>query len=160
MKTLTIPGKNALRILQKDLPLIDRPFTAIADTSGLTTVQLIDLLKKLSANGILRKFGAILRHQKAGYRKNALVVWSVPPDAIEEAGQAFASLTFISHCYERSPSFQNKYNLFTMLHAQNDDIASLIGSMCQQINCCDFSFWTAFRNTKKHLRSIFNGPDT
>ena len=45
MKTLTIPGKNALRILQKDLPLIDRPFTAIADTSGLTTVQLIDLLK-------------------------------------------------------------------------------------------------------------------
>ena len=96
MKTLTIPGKNALRILQKDLPLIDRPFTAIADTSGLTTVQLIDLLKKLSANGILRKFGAILRHQKAGYRNNALVVWSVPPDAIEEAGQAFASLTFIS----------------------------------------------------------------
>jgi len=155
MKTLTIPGKNALRILQKDLPLIDRPFTAIADTSGLTTVQLIDLLKKLSANGILRKFGAILRHQKAGYRNNALVVWSVPPDAIEEAGQAFASLTFISHCYERSPSFQNKYNLFTMLHAQNDDIASLIGRMCQQINCCDFLILDSLQEYKKTSPEYF-----
>ncbi len=155
MKTLTIPGKNALRILQKDLPLIDRPFTAIADTSGLTTVQLIDLLKKLSANGILRKFGAILRHQKAGYRNNALVAWSVPPDELEEAGQAFASLTFISHCYERSPAFQNKYNLFTMLHTQNDDIASLISRMCQQINCCDYLILDSLQEYKKTSPEYF-----
>ena len=80
MKTFTIPEKKAARVLQYDIPLTERPFTAIAADCGLTTVQLINLLKKLSGNGVLRKFGAILRHQKAGYRKNALVMWSVPPD--------------------------------------------------------------------------------
>lgn len=155
MKTLTIPEKNALRILQKDLPIIDRPFTAIADAGGLTTLQLIDLLKKLSVNGILRKFGAILRHQKAGYRKNALVVWSVPPDALEEAGQAFSSLAFISHCYERRPAFQNKYNLFTMLHTQNDDIASLVSRMCQQIHCNDYLVLDSLQEYKKTSPEYF-----
>jgi DNA-binding Lrp family transcriptional regulator len=155
MKTLTIPEKNALQVLQKDLTIIDRPFTAIANASGLTTVQLIDLLKKLSAGGILRKFGAILRHQKAGYRKNALVVWSIPSETIEEAGQALASLAFISHCYERRPAFQNKYNLFTMLHAQSDDIASLVGRMCQQINCCDYLILDSLQEYKKTSPEYF-----
>ena len=155
MKTLTIPEKNALRIIQKDLPIIDRPFTAIADAGGLTTVQLMDLLKKLSANGILRKFGAILRHQKAGYRKNALVVWSVPPEATEEAGQAFSSLAFISHCYERSPSFQNKYNLFTMLHTQNDAIGSLIDTMSKQIGCNDYLVLESLQEYKKSSPEYF-----
>jgi len=155
MKTLTIPEKNALRLLQNDLTLINRPFTAIADASGLTTVELIDLLKKLSTNGILRKFGAILRHQKAGYRKNALVVWSVLPGAVEETGQAFASLAFISHCYERRPAFQNKYNLFTMLHAQNDDIATLVDRMCQQINCHDYLILDSLQEYKKTSPEYF-----
>ena len=156
MKTLTIPENNALRILQQDLPLIERPFTAIADACGLTTIQLMELLKELSAEGILRKFGAILRHQKAGYGKNALVVWSVPPGAVEESGQVFASQAFVSHCYERSPSFQNKYNLFTMLHARdNEDIAFLVERMSQQIHCNDYLVLDSLQEYKKTSPEYF-----
>ena len=155
MKTLTIPEKNALKFLQKDLTIIDRPFTQIADACGLTTIQLFELLKELSAEGILRKFGAILRHQKAGYHKNALVVWSVPPDAIEEAGQAFSSLSFITHCYERCPAFQNKNNLFTMLHTQNDGIGSLIDTMSQQISCNDYLVLESLQEYKKTSPEYF-----
>ncbi len=156
MKTLTIPENNALRLLQQDLPIIERPFKAIADACGLTTIQLMELLKELSAKGILRKLGAILRHQKAGYDKNALVVWSVPPDAVEESGQVFASQAFISHCYERSPAFQNKYNLFTMLHARNnEDIAFLVDRMSQQIHCNDYLVLDSLQEYKKTSPEYF-----
>ena len=156
MKTLTIPENNALRLLQQDLPLIERPFTAIADACGLTTIQLMELLKKLAAEGILRKFGAILRHQKAGYGKNALVVWSVPPGKVEEAGKAVASQAFISHCYERKPAFQNKYNLFTMLHARDDeDVAFLVDTMSQQIHCNDYLVLDSLQEYKKTSPEYF-----
>lgn len=156
MKTLTIPENNALRILQQDLPLNKMPFTAIADACGLTTIQLMELLKELSAEGILRKFGAILRHQKAGYGKNALVVWFVPDGRIEEAGRVFASFPFVSHCYERSPALQNKYNLFTMLHARdNEDIAFLVDRMSQQIHCNDYLVLDSLQEYKKTSPEYF-----
>ena len=155
MNTFTIPEKKAARILQRDMPLTDRPFAEIADACGLTAAQLISLLKKLSGNGILRKFGAILRHQQAGFRKNALVMWSVPPDAVENAGHMLASLSYISHCYERKPAFQNKYNLFTMLHAQNDDISPLITTMSQLIHSKDFLILESLQEYKKTSPEYF-----
>jgi len=155
MNTFTIPGKKAARILQHDMPLTDRPFAVIADACGLTTAQLISLLKKLSDNGILRKFGAILRHQRAGFQKNALVMWSVPPDAVENAGRMLASLSYISHCYERKPAFQNKYNLFTMLHAQDDDISPLINTMSQLIHSKDFLILESLQEYKKTSPEYF-----
>jgi DNA-binding Lrp family transcriptional regulator len=117
--------------------------------------QLISLLKKLSGNGILRKFGAILRHQRAGFQKNALVMWSVPPDVVENAGRMLASLSYISHCYERKPAFQNKYNLFTMLHAQDDDISPLITTMSQLIHSKDFLILESLQEYKKTSPEYF-----
>lgn len=155
MNTFTIPEKKAARILQRDMPLTDRPFAAIADVCGLTTEQLISLLKKLSDNGILRKFGAILRHQRAGFQKNALVMWSVPPDAVENAGRMLASLSYISHCYERKPAFQNKYNLFTMLHTQDDDISPLITTMSRLIHSKDFLILESLQEYKKTSPEYF-----
>lgn len=158
METFSIQQLKAARILQSDIPLAVRPFTAIADACGLSGNDLPGWIKELSAKGIVRKFGAILRHQKAGYRKNALVMWSVMPDSVDNAGRAFAALPYISHCYERNPAFQNKYNLFTMLHAQEDDLSPFIDAMSRLIDSSDFFFWKVCRNIKKHLRSIFNDP--
>lgn len=155
MKKFTTAEKKAARVLQHDMPLTSRPFMAIAATCGMTGAQLLSLLKKLSDNGILRKIGAILRHQKAGYHKNALVMWSIPPDAMDDAGRSFASLSFISHCYERKPAFQNKYNLFTMLHAQNDDISPLLNTMTQLIDNRDFLILESLQEYKKTSPEYF-----
>ncbi|MEE9911447.1 MAG: Lrp/AsnC family transcriptional regulator [Deltaproteobacteria bacterium] len=155
MKTLTISERKAARMLQQDIPLVSKPFTEVSAACGLTTQQLFCLLKKLSGNGILRKFGAILRHQKAGYSKNALVMWSIPSDAIDDAGRIFASLAFISHCYERKPAFQGKYNLFTMIHAQDDNISPLINRMSQLVNNGDFLILESLQEYKKTSPEYF-----
>lgn len=155
MQTFTIQEKKAAQILQKDIPLQAKPFAAIANICGLENDELMTWLQKLSRQGIIRKFGAILRHQKAGYSRNALVMWAVPPDSIEFAGKKFASLSFISHCYERSPAFQNRYNLFTMLHAQDEKLAALIQQMSAAIQCDDFLVLESRHEYKKTSPEYF-----
>ncbi len=155
MRILTTQEKNAASIMQRDLPLTSKPFAAVADACGLNAGQLISLLRDLAKNGILRKIGAILRHQNAGYRKNALVVWSIPPGNEEVAGRAFASLPFVSHCYQREPAFQEKYNLFTMLHAQNNDLSVLIDTMTQLIGNSDYLILESLQEYKKTSPEYF-----
>ena len=155
METFSIQKLKAARILQSDIPLTVKPFSEIADACGLDSAVLMAWIKGLSQKGVARKFGAILRHQKAGYRKNAMVMWSVPPDTIESAGWLLASLSYISHCYERKPAFQNKYNLFTMLHAQDDDISPLVNTMSRLINSRDFLILESLQEYKKTSPEYF-----
>jgi siroheme decarboxylase len=155
MNNLSNQEEKAARLIQGDIPLVSNPFADIADACSLSTIQVISMSQRLLGNGTMRKIGAILRHQKAGYRKNALVMWSVPPDAIESTGRLFASLSFISHCYERKPAFQNKYNLFTMLHAQDDDISPLVNTMAQSINSNDFLILESLQEYKKTSPEYF-----
>ena len=103
----------------------------------------------------MRKFGAILRHQKTGYGKNALVVWSVPADQIEKAGKIFASFPFVSHCYERNPAFGKKYNLFTMLHSKNENILSMIKDMATATNIHDYLILESIQEYKKTSPEYF-----
>ena len=155
METFSKQKLEAARILQSDIPLVMKPFTQIADTCGLESDALIAWLKELSQQGAIRKFGAILRHQKAGYGKNALVMWAIRIDAVENTGKLFAGLPFISHCYERSPAFENKYNLFTMLHAQDDDISSMLSTMSELAGSNDFLILESLHEYKKTSPEYF-----
>ena len=149
MEKLTAAEKKLARLFQFDIPLVNRPFRETGKVCGLKEEEVLNITGRLQQEGYIRRFGAILRHQKAGYVKNALLVWSVPQDQIENAGKIFASFSFISHCYERKPAFQNKYNLFTMLHTQNDDIASIINKMAESINSRDFLVLESLQEYKK-----------
>jgi siroheme decarboxylase len=155
MEILSINQSKAAHILQSDIPLDAKPFTAIADICGMSTNDLIFWIKELSHQGMIRKFGAILRHQNAGYQKNALAIWSVPPDVLEKAGYIFAELPYISHCYERKPAFQDKYNLFTMLHTQKNNISPMVNFMSRLISCDDFLILESVQEYKKTSPEYF-----
>ncbi len=145
---------KAAKILQSDIPLSPRPFADIAADCGLTGEELIAWIQDLARQGMIRKVTAILRHQKAGYGKNVLVLWSVPPEAIEDAGRKLAGLPYISHCYERKP-FDGRYNLFSMLHAQTNDISPLLQEMSRLISCPDFLLLESLEEYKKTSPEYF-----
>jgi len=145
---------KAAKILQSDIPLSSRPFADIARASEMTSEELIGWIRDLSREGIIRKVTTILRHQKAGYGKNVLVVWSVTPEAIEDAGRKLAGLPYISHCYERKP-FASRYNLFTMLHAKAGNISPLLEEMSRLISCPDFLLLESLEEYKKTSPEYF-----
>lgn len=149
MEKLTPVEKKVARAIQLDIPVVTHPFRQIGKDCGLSEEEVLKITRRLLQKGYIRRFGAILRHQKAGYTRNALVIWSVPADQIEKAGKTVAAFPFISHCYERNPAFQNKYNLFTMLHAQNDNIAAIIDKIAESINCRDFLILESLEEYKK-----------
>jgi len=146
---------KAAKILQSDIPLSSRPFADIARASEMTSEELIGWIRDLSREGIIRKVTTILRHQKAGYGKNVLVLWSVPPEEIDDAGRKLAGLPYISHCYERQPSFDGRFNLFTMLHAKSGDISPLLQEMSRLISCPDFLLLESLEEYKKTSPEYF-----
>jgi hypothetical protein len=82
-------------------------------------------------------------------------MWAVPPEKMEETGRRFAALPFISHCYQRSPAFQGRYTLFTMLHSRRETPAVLIGRMAEDAQCPDFLVLESLQEYKKTSPEYF-----
>jgi len=155
MEKINNEKKNVASFIQGDIPLVSSPFDEIGEFCGLTADEILNISLSLLEKGIMRKFGAILRHQKAGYGKNALVMWSVPANQIEKAGKILSSFLFVSHCYERNPAFREKYNIFTMLHSKDKNILSMIKEMVMATDINDYIILESIQEYKKSSPEYF-----
>ena len=118
---LTELEKQVIAAIQGDMEITQRPYQKIADDLGIDEAQLLQTLEDLCHRGVIRRFGATLRHQKSGYSANAMVAWQVPEERIEEVGLAMAAFSQVSHCYRRNPAADWPYNLYTMVHATSEE---------------------------------------
>jgi DNA-binding Lrp family transcriptional regulator len=111
-----------VRALQEDLPLSSRPFLVLARRYELTEAGLLARAEGFLAGGVMRRYGATVRHRQAGYTANAMVCWQLPEEQIGAAGEAAALHPAVSHCYQR-PAYPPDwpYQLFTMVHARTED---------------------------------------
>jgi len=155
MKSLTSKQKKVARVIQKDMAVVKFPFEEAGNLCGLTGAEVLDTIRQLKGKGYVRKLGAILRHQKAGYKKNALVAWAAPAEHVQNAGKIFASFPFISHCYERKPAFKKRYNVFTMIHSHDENIASLITEAATAAGINDYLILESVKEYKKTSPEYF-----
>ena len=112
--------KKIISLIQGDLPLHPRPFAKMAENSGMSEDEFIERIRSLKERGVIRRFGATLRHQEVGFSSNAMVAWSVPNDRIEEVGELMARFQEVTHCYHRKPQKNWPYNLYTMIHGDGE----------------------------------------
>jgi DNA-binding Lrp family transcriptional regulator len=143
------------RLIQGDIPLTGRPFQQIAETAGLTEGEVLSLAGGLRERGIIRKFAAIVRHQKVGYTHNVMVLWAVPPAHAKAAGKALSSFEEVTHCYERTPPFAGRYNLFTMVHFRNEADEVLLREMAAAAGVADFRVLRSLEEFKKNSMEYF-----
>lgn len=156
MKTmLSKQEMKIVKIIQGDLPLDRRLFKDVGRLTGLTEEEIIKSITDLMEKGIIRKFGAIIRHQKAGYRENAMVVWAVPPDQCEKAGITLSSFSEITHCYERTPPFEGKYSVFTMVHFRTGENDAVMQKLSDAVGIKDFKVLTSDEEFKKSSMEYF-----
>ena len=119
--TLSEADRNRIHIACGDIPHSLTPFK----DWGVSC----DELRNDIAQKRMRRFGAILRHQDAGFPCNAMVCFRLVDSrksevrsgenvtAVQMAGSILALNPHISHCYER-PAFEGfPYNLYAMMHA-------------------------------------------
>ncbi len=106
-----------IRIVQEDLPMLEMPYTVWAEQADADEEELFAWMKRMEDVGYMRRFAAILYHRNAGFLANAMVVWQVPQEQVDEVGNQMALFREVSHCYRR-PVYPNwPYPLFTMVHA-------------------------------------------
>lgn len=117
---LTELDKKIIASIQGDIPITERPYLEIAENLGISEGLLLERLEKLRDEGVIRRFGATLRHQKSGYEANAMVAWQVDEADIDSVGERMAAFREVSHCYRRNPQNDWPYNLYTMIHAKDE----------------------------------------
>jgi DNA-binding Lrp family transcriptional regulator len=152
---LTEEDKEVARHIQGDIPVDNHPFQVIGDAVGLSEEKVIATVNRLKQQGVIRKFSAIVRHQRVGYEKNAMVVWAVPAASCDVTGKIFASCKEITHCYERTPPFEGRYNLFTMIHFRNDKPDDLIQRLADLSEIRDYKILLSIEEFKKSSMVYF-----
>ena len=149
--------KVIIRELSGDLPVTTQPFAPIARQLGISQKHLLQIIKKLKDEGYIRRFGATLRHRNSGFSANAMVVWRVPEEKIDEVGRAMASCREVTHCYHRRPQGDWKYNLFTMIHGASEEKCRQIAEKISQATAMnDYQLLFSRKEMKKTTMRYFN----
>ncbi len=123
---LSLTEKKIIALLQTDIPVSKRPYRDMAEKIGISEDRFIMILASLNDRGIIRRFGATLKHQKSGFTANAMVAWQVDEDRVEATGSIMAGFDEITHCYRRNPAPHWPYNLYTMVHAASEEACQAI----------------------------------
>ena len=137
-----------LYISGRGLNISKRPFLEAARALGMSEEGVIEILRRLQEEGVIKSLRGVINHTQAGYRENALIAWRMNPAPLEKhflmgpvrnnpssetkrkiskeakpqaqgsIRDAFIENDLISHCYERKPHKEFNYNIFTMMHAK------------------------------------------
>lgn len=117
---LDAADRALLRAIEPGLPLVPRPYAALAAELGLPEAEVVRRLERLVADGPIRRLGVVVRHRSLGYRANAMVVWALPEGRVAELGAAAGRLPFVTLSYRRPARPPDwPYNLFTMIHGRD-----------------------------------------
>jgi DNA-binding Lrp family transcriptional regulator len=142
--------KKVVASIQQDMAVTSRPYLAVAQEIGISEQDLLMTLKSLCTRGVIRRFGATLRHQRTGFKANAMVAWRVSEDRVETVGAIMAQFSQVSHCYRRNPCAQWPYNLYTMVHANDADACREIADqMSDTTNVDDYILLFSQEELKK-----------
>jgi DNA-binding Lrp family transcriptional regulator len=125
---------------QAGLPLVSRPYQALAEQLGSSAAEIQSRLQRMLDTGMIRRIGAVPNHYAIGYTANGMSVWDVDDALVDAMGARIGALDFVTHCYRRPRSLPDwPYNLFAMVHGSNRaevetklaHIASLLGNACR-----------------------------
>lgn len=147
-----------IRQLQQDMPLISRPYQGYAEAIGITEDELLKIANDYKERGVMRRFSAVLRHHKAGFSHNVMVVWRIPEERWEECGAVMAVAPNVSHCYRR-PTYGETwpYTHFTMVHGTTpEDCQYTIDWIKERTQLTDYDQLISLRELKKIRLKYFN----
>lgn len=153
-ENLSFLEKRVLKALIEGIPIVEYPYEEIAKKLGVTQEGVIDVIKALLEKKVIRRLGATLRHNLAGYEGNALVAWIVPEERINEVGKYFSEKPFVSHCYVRKTYPDWPYNFYTMCHAKTkEELKALIEEIAKELNLRDYEIlFTVKEIRRKHAQ--------
>ncbi len=148
--------QELIRLLQETIPVTPEPFAEIAAQAGMEPAEVVAKVQEWKQDGTIRRFGAMVRHQRLGYTANAMSAWDVPDARAEEVGAILAAADEVSHCYQRPRADKWDYNLFAMIHgASEEDCRRMAAELSQQVGIAAYELLFSSREFKKISMKYF-----
>lgn len=153
---LTILEKKIIASLQGNIPVTSRPFLELAKEIGISEDAYLEVVRSLNERGIIRRFGATLKHQNSGFKANAMVAWKVDEEQVQDVGKIMASFQEVTHCYRRDPAPTWPYNLYTMVHGPDEESChSIAARISKATGVEDYSLLFSRKELKKTSMNYF-----
>lgn len=112
--------RRLIAALQPGLELVARPFARLGERVGASESEVLTRIRAWLDEGLIKRFGVVVRHHELGYRANAMVVFDVPDAQVDRIGQHLALEPGVTLCYRRRrslPEWPN--NLYCMVHGRS-----------------------------------------
>ena len=125
--------RRILVATQAGLPLVPRPYHAVADRLSLAPEEVMRRVRRLVERGAIRRVAAVPNHYALGFRANGMSVWDVDDTRVDQLGERVGALEFVSHCYRRPRVMPDwPYNLFAMVHgATRLEVAERVAAIAE-----------------------------
>ena len=124
--------RTLLNAVQKELPLVSRPFQALAEQIGTTEDDVLERLRVWrDEKRVIRQISAIFDTRKLGYQ-SMLVAQKIPAERLDEAAELVNEHPGVSHNYERDHEFNLWFTVATppgmSLEAHVDALHEITGA--------------------------------
>ena len=112
---LSTAERQLIDQFQRDMPLEPRPYARIAESLGVEEVDVLDMLSRLKASGIVTRIGPVFEPNRVGV--STLAAMAVPDDRLTEVAGLVNQYTEVNHNYER----EHDFNLWFVVTAPDSD---------------------------------------
>ena len=125
--------RRLIAALQPGLEFVPRPFARLAAKAAMSESEVLAHLAAWLAEGLVKRFGVVVRHRELGYTANAMVAFDVPDAEVGAVGARLAAEPGVTLCYRRRrhlPEWSG--NLFCMVHGRSRaDVEPVIERLCR-----------------------------
>ncbi|HDK37620.1 MAG TPA: Lrp/AsnC family transcriptional regulator [Thiolapillus brandeum] len=117
---LSVQDQKLVALIQGGLPLSSRPYAELGKQLDMPEETVIQRIRAMQDDGTIKRMGIVVRHHELGYTANAMVVWDVPDDQVQQVGEALGKHDCVTLCYQRPRRLPDwPYNLFCMIHGKD-----------------------------------------
>jgi DNA-binding Lrp family transcriptional regulator len=117
-----------LNEIQRNFPLTHRPYLALARKLNLAEVEMLERVKRLKAEGIIRRIGASFSSGAVGF-SSTLCAARVPRQKIDGFIAVVNSYPGVTHNYER----HGTYNIwFTLIASSKSEIQRILDEIARR----------------------------
>lgn len=122
---LTELDRNIINRWQGDVPLISRPYAAMAQDLGVEEETLLTRLQQLLENGVLTRFGPLYNIEKLG-GSFCLAAMSVPAAHFDKVSAQVNDYSEVAHNYQREHALNMWFVIATESPQQINEVAQAI----------------------------------
>jgi DNA-binding Lrp family transcriptional regulator len=136
--------RQILNILQTRFPIVPEPFDAVGAELGISGGEVLDRVKRLKEDGIIRRIGAVFDGRALGYT-STLCAARVPEEHVRSFVEAVNGYPGVTHNYRRS----HEYNVwFTFIAPDQAALEKALAEIRHKTGITDILNMPAVRTFK------------